>query len=143
MVVSGRVDMSPEPPPEAITQLLLRYEGALAVAATYLRAGFGAVVADVIIGEMLPRFLELVPVDRLHLVVLNPSLEVVHQREQERSKSAYGPVWTFDGLYRVLVEQTPRLGLWLDSSDQTPQETVEAILARAAESLIDVKEIGR
>ncbi|MER7129260.1 hypothetical protein [Streptosporangium saharense] len=31
----------------------------------------------------------------------------------------------------VLRERTPRLGLWLDTSEQTPEETVEEILARA------------
>ncbi|MFD1828890.1 hypothetical protein ACFSJS_04325 [Streptomyces desertarenae] len=32
-------------------------------------------------------------------------------------------------LGRSLREDTPRLGLWLDTSDQTPEETVDAILA--------------
>jgi hypothetical protein len=37
----------------------------------------------------------------------------------------------------VLVEETPRLGLWLDSSAQSPDETVDAILARRCESLVE------
>ena len=135
-VVSGRVDMSPDPSPEAVTQLLLRYEGALAVAMTYLGAGFDAVVTDVILGEMLPRFLALVPVSPIHLIVLNPRLDAIRKREAYRSKTAYGPVWTFDGLYRVLVDETPRLGLWLDTSDQSPAETVDEILARRFESIV-------
>ena len=32
--------------------------------------------------------------------------------------------------------RTPRLGLWLDSSDQTPEETVDEILRRADEALV-------
>jgi len=28
-------------------------------------------------------------------------------------------------------EETPRLGLWIDSSGQTPEQTVEGILERA------------
>jgi hypothetical protein len=30
-------------------------------------------------------------------------------------------------------EETPRLGLWIDSSGQTPEQTVEEILERAWE----------
>jgi adenylylsulfate kinase-like enzyme len=138
MVVAGRVDMSPEPTDEAVAHLLLRYEGALSVAATYLRAGFDVVVADVIIGDVLPKFLALVPCATLHLVFLDPSLEAIQQREADRTKTAYGPVWSFAGLHRVLVEQTPRLGLWLDSSGQRPEETVDAILAAGDASLVHV-----
>ena len=64
MVISGRADMRPDAGEAELGQLLLRYQGALAVAAVYLDAGFDAVVEDVIIGPMLPRFLELVPVPR-------------------------------------------------------------------------------
>jgi hypothetical protein len=32
----------------------------------------------------------------------------------------------------ILREHTPRLGLWIDSSDQTPEQTLEAILADPA-----------
>ena len=39
--------------------------------------------------------------------------------------------WTITQLDRGLREETPRLGLWLDTSDQTPEETVTEILNRA------------
>jgi hypothetical protein len=32
--------------------------------------------------------------------------------------------------------ETPHIGLWLDSSQQTPDETVEEIVARLAEARI-------
>ena len=31
--------------------------------------------------------------------------------------------------HRDFLEETPRLGLWLDSSGQTPEQTVEQIVA--------------
>jgi hypothetical protein len=123
--------------------LLLRCEAALPVAATYLRAGFDAVVADVIIGDMLPRFVALVPVAQLHLIVLKPSIEAIRRREADRSKIAYGPVWAFDGLHGVLVNETPRLRLWVDSSAQLPEETVDTILARRPESLLEPAWVGQ
>src|SRR5262249_30234412 len=36
--------------------------------------------------------------------------------------------WTSADLDAVLREETPRIGSWLDSSDQTPDDTVDAIL---------------
>jgi hypothetical protein len=48
---------------------------------------------------------------------------------------AYRPgSWTIEELDRALREETPRLGLWLDNSDQTPTETVDEILARREEA---------
>ena len=38
--------------------------------------------------------------------------------------------WTVALLDRALRQQTPRLGLWLDTTDQTPEETVDEILDR-------------
>ncbi|WP_426504136.1 AAA family ATPase [Dactylosporangium sp. McL0621] len=53
-------------------------------------------------------------------------------RESDRPKSAYDQHgWTVESLDAELRERTPRIGLWLDTSDQSPPETVDAILARA------------
>jgi len=47
-----------------------------------------------------------------------------------RAKRAYGR-WSVERLDAVLRNDTPRIGLWLDSSDQTPEETTDEILDRA------------
>ncbi|MGH3053682.1 MAG: AAA family ATPase [Gaiellaceae bacterium] len=60
-IVSGRVEMTPDPSPEAVEQLRLRYK--------------------------------------------------------------------LERLYAGFVSDTPHVGLWLDTSDQTAEETVEEILA--------------
>jgi predicted kinase len=120
MVVSGRTEMSPEAEEEALSQLLLRYEGALAVAAVYLRAGFDVVVEDVIVGPVLRDFLAIVPVDEFHLVFLDPEAKAIGQRDQDRAKTGYRD-WSIEGLQRVLREDTDRTGLWLDSTDLTPE----------------------
>ena len=66
----------------------------------------------------------------LAVVVLAPRPEVVAARERDRSKKGYGdwPVADLDAGFRA---DTPRIGLWLDTSGQTPEETVTEILARA------------
>jgi len=132
MLVSGRADMSPEAGPEALRQLTLRYAGALAVAVAevFLSAGFDAVVEDVIIGPVLREFLALVPVPEFHLVFLDPDAAAIERRERERDQVAYAPDrWSVSGLQAVLRQETDRIGLWLDTSGQNAEQTVDAILA--------------
>ena len=47
-----------------------------------------------------------------------------HRWRQSRGKTAYDP-WAIEQLDTALRYQTPRLGLWLDTSSQTPAETAE------------------
>ena len=66
----------------------------------------------------------------LLIVVLAPRPEAIAAREAARSKNAYNQ-WTIDLLDNGLRNETPRLGLWLDTSDQTPDDTINEILTRA------------
>jgi chloramphenicol 3-O-phosphotransferase len=60
--------------------------------------------------------------------VLLPSVEAVAEREEAREDKGYVGGWTVERHYAEFVETTPRLGLWLDTTEQTPQETVDEIL---------------
>jgi hypothetical protein len=65
-------------------------------------------------------------------VVLCPRAEVMAARDSSRSKTGYynhEAVLAFD---RVLRFETPRIGYWLDSSDLTIEQTVDAILRQLA-----------
>ena len=129
MIASGRVDVRPDSGPEALRQLALRYAGALRVADVFLHGGFDVVVEDVIIGPILRDFLGLVPVPEFHLVFLDPDTAAIERRERERDRIAYGPGrWSVGGLQAVLREETDRIGLWLDTTRQSAEQTVEAIL---------------
>lgn len=137
MVVSGRVDMTPEAGVEALHQLRLRYQASLAVADVYLRAGFDVVFNDNVLGPMLAELPGLVPCERFHLVVLNPDPDTIRERDRDRGKDTYtAENGAFHWLREVLAEQTPRLGLWLDTSRQTPDETVDTILAKLDRALL-------
>ena len=136
MVVTRRAGLSPDAG-EEFRQLLLRYQSALAVASVYLRAGFHAIVEDVIIGPILSEFLALVPVPEVHLVFLNPDARAVAERDRTRAKTAYDDDrWNVDDLRGVLSGHTSRLGLWLDSTDLTADQTVDRILSDLAASLV-------
>lgn len=126
---------------EARRLLDLRYRLAAMTADEYFRAGFAAVVQDNIFGADVTRWLQSVTARPRHLVVLRPSVAVVRQREQQRhettGKVAYRPgEFTPEDLDGFLAE-TPRIGLWLDTSAMTVEETVSQILIRQSAAVVD------
>ncbi len=82
---------------------------------------------DVVIGRMLQDFVSYVHSRPFYVVVLNPDPSVVAQREAGRAKKGYGD-WTVEGLHEVLLGETPRIGMWLDSSSMTAEQTADEIL---------------
>lgn len=127
MIVSGGAQPTPAGSAEEEAQLTLRYRLSAQTADSYAAAGFTAVVQDVILGDHLTEYVRMIRTKPCHIVVLAPRPEVVAVRELGRPKTGYGD-WTVASLHAAL-EATPRIGLWLDTSDQTPTETVNAILA--------------
>ncbi|MFJ8533091.1 AAA family ATPase [Streptomyces sp. NPDC093591] len=140
MIVSGREEYDPGAGGEGAAQLRLRYRLSAATADTYAEAGFTAVVQDVVLGAELAAYVRLVRTRPLYVVVLAPSAEAVAAREAGRAKTGYGTgagAWTVERLDGVLRARTPRLGLWVDSSELTVGETVEAILAGRERARVD------
>jgi hypothetical protein len=91
------------------------------------------VLQDVILGRHLPRMVAaLAPADA-GVLVLCPSPEAVAAREAGRAKKGYGG-WTPEMLDAGLRSDTPRLGLWLDTSALSVAETVDQLFARADET---------
>jgi chloramphenicol 3-O-phosphotransferase len=138
MIVNGREDMTPDPSDEAWRQLRLRYKLTAMACDEYFRSGFTVVAQDVILGEPLGEMVRMIKQRPLLVVVLAPRPDAVLAREKGRSKpDTYGQ-WTIEMLDKGLREDTPRLGLWLDTSDQTPAQTVDEILSRVwSEASVD------
>ncbi|MBA3778999.1 MAG: AAA family ATPase [Chloroflexi bacterium] len=135
MIVSGRAEMLPSANDEAIAQLQLRYKLAALVADGYARAGFTAVYQDIVLGDDLVHARDRIAARPLFIVVLAPRPEVVVRRAETRRKpTGYGD-WTAAAL-DMMLRATPRMGLWLDTSEQTAQQTVEQILRRAADARV-------
>jgi chloramphenicol 3-O-phosphotransferase len=128
MVVNGRADMTPNPSPDAIAQLNLRYDLAAMAADRYAEAGFDAVVQDVILGKDLADFVKRIASPDRYLVVLSPRVSALEWREEQRMKTGYVH-FSPDALDAVLQNETTQIGYWLDSSSQTADETVQDILA--------------
>jgi chloramphenicol 3-O-phosphotransferase len=129
MIVGGQAEMSVELSPEAYEQLRLRYRIAAIVAREYLDAGFTVVYQDIIIGPDLADVVGQFEGRPVHVVVLSPSPDVVAVRESERAKTGYGDLADVAAFDHVLRSETPRLGLWLDTSTMTIAQTADNILA--------------
>jgi hypothetical protein len=64
-------------------------------------------------------------------------LERDHARQRDSGKVAYRPGETDAHQLDLLLAATPRIGLWLDTSRQTPAQTVHAILEQESEAAVD------
>ncbi|MCT8975299.1 AAA family ATPase [Clostridium sp. CX1] len=130
MIVSGREEMSDNPSEEALNQLNIRYRITANVAKEYYDNGFTVVVQDNYLGDKLTYFTELLRNYQVYVIVLCPSIKTIEQREKNRGKKGYIG-FTVDSLYGSFMESTPRIGLWLDTSNMSPEETVNEIIRRA------------
>jgi len=126
LVVKGLVLPNDEPREEAVRQLTLRRRNMSLLAKSFEDDGFTVVIDDVVVSPsgLDDQFAEL---DRpFNFVQLRPRLDVVEQRDAGRDKHFFHVYKHMDPQMRSWPE--PRPGLWLDSSDMTADETVDAIL---------------
>jgi len=128
MILRGGLWPDGEPQDEAMRQLRLRGRNCCLLADSFFEAGFSAVIDDVVIGARLDDFLADLSSSPLYFVLLTPSVEVVSGRDSARQRKHVFDKWShLDGVMRA---ETRRVGLWLDSSAMTAEQTVDAILAR-------------
>jgi predicted kinase len=114
------------------TELRLRYVLAANAADRYAEAGYTVIWQDCVIGAPLGEIETLVRARPLDLIVLAPRPDVVEWRDAHRHKRGYGEDWTVAQLDRVLRDDTPHIGRWIDNSEQSPAQTVDEILATIA-----------
>jgi chloramphenicol 3-O-phosphotransferase len=129
MIVRGRDPITPELGDEALRQLDLRQRIAASVANDYWRDDFTVVLQDIYVGAALNNVVGRLEISPLYVVVLNPRAEVVAAREVQREKSGYG-AWDVATFCASFEAETPRIGLWLDTSELSPEESVDEILRR-------------
>ena len=113
---------------DAERQLRLRLSHACLLGRSFVAAGITAVIDDLVIGSRLDDLMEDLAGQTFVFVMLTPSLESVRRREAGRGTSLWEQWEWLDDEVR---QRTQRIGLWLDSSDLTAEQTVDAILARA------------
>jgi len=134
-IVAGGASMEPPLDAESETQLNLRHALAAQVARGYAEAGITGVVQDLYPGPTLTRMCELLAGCPLRVVVLLPSADVLADRDAARAKTGYRG-WSPTEFDREFRDRPPRLGLWLDTSGQTPRQTVAEISDRWDEAVV-------
>lgn len=121
--------------------LRLRYRLAATVADEYAAEGFTCVVQDNIYGADVRTWFDTLATQPRHLVVLRPSVGVVTRRHDERRRatgkvaysSTYTPAQNDDDVATIPEELG---GLWLDTSHQTPEDTVDEIVRRQRDAVV-------
>lgn len=138
--VRGWVHVGDPDEREARRLLDLRYRLSALVANEYAAAGFTTVVQDNIYGADVERWLDAISAGEKHLVVLRPTIHVVEARDAHRQRTI-GKVAYRGGFTPAINDQhvastRQDLGLWLDTSDLSPEETVDVILTQADQARV-------
>ena len=113
---------------EAAQQLRLRLKNMCLLGRSFFGAGFTVVLDDIIMGDRWSHLQEELFGLPFSLVVLAPHVDVVvQQRDLHRRKVPQGRTWA-TYLDHALRTTMAGIGLWIDTSEQMPEETVEQIL---------------
>jgi predicted kinase len=130
MVISGGEWVGDPGPPsaEAGRQLRLRLKNMCLLGKSFFDHGFSVVLDDIIIGDRWRHIQEELEGYPFTLVVLAPTTEVVLDRDANRGKPPLGVRWA-EYLDAELRRTMAGVGTWIDSSGQTPDDTVDQILA--------------
>ncbi|MEV0950369.1 AAA family ATPase [Promicromonospora sp. NPDC050249] len=137
MLVSGRANMLDaagrwSPGPDGQHQLRLRMINLCSVADNFAEAGFTPVADSVVETREELRFIAgRLRARPLMLVVLCPPLEVARHRNATRAVETRVD-YDFAPLARNQRRELGDLGWWLDSGEQTAEETADLIVAEAA-----------
>jgi predicted kinase len=133
-IVSGLVPPQGPPMDEANRQLELRRRNLCLLADSFADAGFVPVIDDVVASPgVLDLYLALLRTRPLLLVQLTPTVDVIQRRDAGRDKHVFD-LWGH--LHDDLHNRMSRVGLWLDTSDLTAHQTVDAILDEFDRALI-------
>lgn len=120
-------------PGEAGAQLRLRLHHACLLARSFYAQRFTVVIDDIIFGDRMTELFDDLGDLPLHIVMLVPDVATVRAREQSRGTELWRE---WEWLSESIMRSEPRIGLWLDTSELTHEQTVDAILARAEDARV-------
>lgn len=131
MIINGKAHMGPVLDAEGRAQLELRHRLATDAVRSFAQSGFTVVYEDILIGQHLTSAVERLADLKPRVVVLTPSVGVLAERDRKRGKTGYSETFPPNVLAEALVNETPRIGLWIDTSDMSVADVVDAILEAA------------
>ena len=128
MIAKGGATMGPVLDLEAMAQLHLRQDIAIDAVRRFVAAGFVTVYQDILIGEDFVRVTSALGDLEPRIVVLDPTVSTLAERDAARHKTGYSEHFLPNELANALRSETPRQGFWLDTSSMSVDDVVEAIL---------------
>lgn len=136
LVVGGSTPPDPLGDEESNQQTELCLRNQCLLARSFRSEGY-TVVLDYVIGsaERLQSYLDLLPDEPVGLVVLTPSIDIARRRDREQTDAYMLQAWGH--LHEQMCEELAGHGLWLDTSEMSVAATVNAILARQEEAVVN------
>ena len=121
--------------PEAERQSCLRLHNARLLARSFAQHGFAALIDDIVIGQRLEQAIEELSGTSFGFVMLLPEFELVRSRWRSIGSPFVDRWGWIDDEIRT---RTRRVGLWLNTTNFTPEQTVREILRRIDETVVSV-----
>jgi predicted kinase len=113
---------------EAVRQLRLRLHNMCLLARSFYAEGFTVVLDDIVVGGRIDDLRKDLAGMGFMFVMLTPNIATVRDRERQRGTVLWRE---WEWLTEEVLDAAPDMGLWLDSSDQSADETVDEIMRRA------------
>ena len=136
MVIGGNVKPEEEPADEADRQLDLSVQNQALLARSFFDAGFTPVIEWIVMSkERLNLYHAVLGSCPVRFVVLAADEEVALTRHKARGKYV-ADVWLH--MYDYMERNMRHLGLWVDNSRMTVDETVDTILKNTDKALLDL-----
>jgi chloramphenicol 3-O-phosphotransferase len=134
-ILSGSVSPGQEPQMESDRQIHMNVRNQCLLARSYAQEGFTPVLDYVVVDRnRVEEYHGQLEGFRLHLVTLAPGIPVALERDQHRPEKTVAHLWTHldEMMRRDLVD----VGLWVDNSTLSLEDTVRYVLAHQAEALV-------
>lgn len=126
-IVSGAVWPGQEPREEQARQIRLNVRNQCLLARSFAEAGFVPVIDYVMSSRSrVDEYREHLAGLDIRLVVLAPGREVALQRDRDRSEKTVAEQWVW--LEGEFARELRDMGLWIDSSGLTAEQTVDVVL---------------
>src|SRR5690606_40220387 len=90
--------------------------------------GFAVIYEDILIGSDLVSACERLADLSPRAIVLTPSIASLEKRDRQRNKTGYSEAFAPDILAVALMNETPRIGTWIDTTDMRVNDVVDRIL---------------
>jgi chloramphenicol 3-O-phosphotransferase len=130
-ILAGSVPPGSSPPDEESHQIHLNVRNQCLLAASFAQAGFTPVIDYIVTSRArLEEYRSHLDGYALHLVTLDPGVEVSLERDRLRSEKTVGTRWAH--LRAEIVAELSGVGLWVDTGALTVEQTVARILADSA-----------